>query len=383
MKICVIARNINDDYRGSFEFDQAKALKKAGHDVYVISLDFRSLRRKRKFGIYMSVHDNIRILRCSIPIGPVAEKISDKVACFIFKKVYSALKQKAGGFDIIHSHFLSVSYICTYTLRDLLDDATPLVVTEHSSLVNKHISKIPESLVRKAKYVYNKADCVISVSQSLSQNIMRNFGIKSEVVYNVFDSEIFKYDEKNEKKTSPFIFVSTGNLTANKRMDMLIESFHKAFAGSDDKLYIFGDGPEKVHLKNLVIKLKMNRQVFLMGKKSRREIADFYGKANAFVLLSASETFGVAYIEAMAVGMPVIACRSGGPEDFIKKDVGLISGEDSSDSARCLIEVKRNIAQYDKWHISQYAQDICGPAAIAEKLSEIYTTVIERGRLYE
>ena len=41
MKICLISRNINSDYRGSFEFDQAMALKQSGDEVYVISLDLR------------------------------------------------------------------------------------------------------------------------------------------------------------------------------------------------------------------------------------------------------------------------------------------------------------------------------------------------------
>ena len=52
MRICIVARDISDNYMGSFEFDQAKALNDFGHEVFVISLDLRSVRRKRKWGVF-------------------------------------------------------------------------------------------------------------------------------------------------------------------------------------------------------------------------------------------------------------------------------------------------------------------------------------------
>ena len=110
MKVCIVSRNINNNYTGSFEFDQAMALKKAGCDVYVISLDFRSVRRKRKLGMYMDTYKGISVLCCSFPIGPVNDKLFNKIGCSLFKKAYLKLKKTAGEFDFVHSHFLPVSY---------------------------------------------------------------------------------------------------------------------------------------------------------------------------------------------------------------------------------------------------------------------------------
>ncbi len=385
MKVCIVSRNINNDYTGSFEFDQAMALKKAGCDVYVISLDFRSVRRKRKLGMYTDTYKGISVLRCSFPIGPVNDKLFNKIGCSLFKKAYLKLKETAGEFDFVHSHFLPVSYITVYTLKNILQDKTPVVVTEHSSTMNVDIERMPENEAKKAGYVYTNADRVISVSKALAQKIKNNFGIDCEVIYNVFDSDIFRFSGKTGGSESSFVFVSAGNLTENKRMDLLIRGFYAAFketfGSKKTQLCIFGDGPEREALKDLIEKLDLTEHVFLMGQKSRKEIADFYTKADAFVLLSQRETFGVAYIEAMAAGLPVISCHSGGPEDFIQPEVGIFSGENETDAAEALLDMRENRDRYDSRHISEYAESICGSKAVAAQIKAVYEKQTE-GKYY-
>ena len=95
MKICIVSRNINSDYTGNFEFDQAMALKDAGHDVYVLSMDLRSLRRKRKFGFYMDEFNGIKIMRCSVPVGPVKPTIFRLIGTRTFVRGYKKLKKVA------------------------------------------------------------------------------------------------------------------------------------------------------------------------------------------------------------------------------------------------------------------------------------------------
>lgn len=374
MKICIISRNINNDYTGSFEFDQAKALKNAGCDVYVLSLDLRSIRRKRKLGIYKETYKGIEILRCSIPVGAINKKVFHKIGCTIFKKGYLRLKKEAGDFDIIHSHFLDVSYICAYTLRSIMKDETTLIVTEHSSKLNDDRKNMEQDTIAKAEYVYSHADKVISVSESLAEKIEKNFHVKCEVIYNVFDSDIFKYSAKKQTNKDKFVFVSTGNLTKNKRMDLLIECFGRAFE-EEAALYIFGEGAEKDNLIDLIKRQGLSEKVFLMGRKSRREIAEFYRQADAFVLLSEKETFGVAYIEALAMGLPVIACNSGGPGSFVNDKIGVLTDDSKEDIIKTLIFIKENRDEYDGKYISDYIGNLCGSEAIAENIKGIYDEI--------
>lgn len=374
MKVCVVSRNIGNDYKGNFEFDQALALKEKGHEVYVLSLDFRSVRRKRKWGIYWSEYKGVHVLRCSFPMGPINDKIFQAVARNRFKKAFEILKKRSGRLDIVHTHFIGISYIAVYTMKEIIKDTTPVVATEHSSTANVSLEQMEDITKRESYYVYNRVDELISVSNSLADNIFENFGIKSKVVYNVFDSEIFELPNR-EQKREDFVFISAGNLTENKRMNLLIKGFDRAFGNDVNKnvkLYIFGEGPEKDNLKALICERRLDDRVILMGKKSRRELSGFYNKADVFALLSEKETFGVAYIEAMAMGMPVIASYSGGPQSFVNEKVGMFTHDDECEVAETLLEMKTNIEQYDSKYISDYAKHICSPKTIAEELTEIY-----------
>lgn len=373
MKICLITRNINSDYKGSFEFDQARALKQSGNEIYVISLDFRSLRRKRKIGLFWDVHEGINVLRCSYPLGRINSKVFYAAGKRLFERAYNAMIQKAGAVDIIHAHFLETAYVAALVLKEKLADDTPFIVTEHSSLVNDDIENLSADIVSKARYVYPKADRVIAVSDALAEKIKANFNIDCDVVYNVMDTDIFRLTEKREDSDkNGFVFVSAGNLLPNKRMDLMIDCFDRAFKNDGNvSLYVFGDGPERQRLDNIIYKNDMNDRVFLMGRKSRQEIADFYKNADAFVLLSKRETFGVAYVEAMAAGLPVAACHSGGPEGFVKPEVGILA-DSEEDIINALRFIRDNISDYNRESISRYAAEICSPEVIAGKLNKIY-----------
>ena len=379
MKICIVARNIPDDGKGNFEFDQAMALKKYGHQVCVISMDLRSIRRKRKFGISHCIFDGIDLYRCSFPIGAVGTDPMNYAGSRLFRMVYEKAKKEVGPFDIINTHFLEISAMVAIALKNHLNEKTPLIVTEHSSLVNKSKDEIDKKTQKNAKLAYSSADCVIAVSESLQKKISDNFNVKCQVVYNVFDGTLFSrtYREKKVCDGEIFTFVSAGNLTENKRMGLLVEAFATAFPEKTCMLYIFGDGPERENLRRQIENCGMRDSIVLCGKKSRSELAEFYKQADAFVLLSKNETFGVAYIEAMACGLPVIASYSGGPESFINDENGIIVDDDICKAAAAMNFIKDNISAYNSESIAAYANRICSSDIIAEKLTSIYTKVAE------
>ena len=377
MKICIVSRNINYDYTGSFEFDQALALKERGHEVYVLSLDFRSIRRKRPIGIHMDVHKGVNVIRCSLPVGPIKLGIAERIEITAFKKAFEAIEKQAGGFDVVNPHFFTIAYICLRAIKDKMKIDVPVAVTEHSSRMNVDFEDISASDAKKAGYVYRNADRVIAVSGALAEKIKQNFGVDCEVVYNVFDGRIFDGKKRNHDDDDNFTFVSAGNLLPNKRMDLLIRSFAKAFPSElHTRLYIFGDGPEGKRLENLVSELGLDERVFFPGRKPRDVLAEFYEDADVFALVSKRETFGVAYVEAMASGMPVLACKSGGPEDFVTPETGIIAESDEESIASAMKKLKANRSAYDDDYIKEYARRICGGEAIAEQLTDIYEKMI-------
>ena len=165
-------------------------------------------------------------------------------------------------------------------------------------------------------------------------------------------------------------------------MDLTIEAFIDAFKGSDKVfLTVFGEGPEREKLEELIRINKLEKQIKLMGMQSRKVIADYLKKCDCFVLASQAETFGVVYIEAMASGLPVIATKCGGPESFVNEENGVLIPVDNKDA---LVTAMKNMYsgkyKFDKKTISTDTIKKFSPNAISKKLIDVYEkTIKEKG----
>ena len=304
MYVLIVSRGYpSEKYKrnGIFEFDQAKALARAGCKVIFAVIDLRSIRRLRRFGRESFVKDKVQIEAINIPCGRAPRRLLYMLGRIGFSKLYDDIVKKYGCPDIIHAHFTDYAYIAAKKIKR---NHIPLIVTEHSSNMNK--DNIDKKLLQTAEFAYMNANRVIVVSNALAKKIEEHFSIKVLCVPNIVDTDLFTYKKAHNNKK--FSIVSTGNLIPSKKMDILIEGFSKAFSENDDCiLYIFGKGPEKRRLKRLIDKNNLQNKVFLMGECTRNQIARKMQESDCFVLVSERETFGVAYIEAMATGLPVIA----------------------------------------------------------------------------
>ena len=100
--------------------------------------------------------------------------------------------------------------------------------------------------------------------------------------------------------------------------------------------------------------------------------------SDCFVLASKSETFGIVYIEAMAKGLPVIATRCGGPEEFVNKDNGLlVDVGDCEALTEAMVYMMNHKDLYNKEMIRQFCLENFSESAIADKIIEEYNKVIK------
>lgn len=357
---------------GIFEFDQAKSLVEQGCKVVYAAIDLRSIRRWRNWGIEKRYIDGVYIYAINIPLGRVPKKMLRIFSILGLNILYKKIAKEQGKSEIIYAHFTQSAYSAS-KLKDKIN--IPLVITEHSSRINKE--NINEDLYRIAKIAYSKADSLISVSPSLASRIYKHFNKTSTYIPNIVDLNIFKY--KNKERDSNFNFVSTGNLIDTKRIDLTIKAFYKAFKSNKNiKLIIFGQGPKRKMLEDLIDKYELNSQIKLMGLCSRQQIADQLIKSDCFVLASQSETFGVAYIEALAMGVPVIATKCGGPEAFVNKSNGVIIDVNNE---KQLIEAMKymykNIDNYNRKGIAVETKEKFSSETVANRIIEVYEEVLK------
>lgn len=375
MNVLIIARGYpTENYKmnGIFEFDQAKALVKAGINVIYAAVDVRSIRRWRKWGHESFVKDGVQVEAINLPIGKISNKSLEKIRNILLGKLYKKIVYKYGKPDIVHSHFI-VMGIATANL--FKNQNIPLVHTEHFSGMNqKYISEYYKYLGNNTYTFMNR---IIAVSSYLAKNINNEFGINATVLPNIVDTSKFRY-KSVKKSANVFNFISVGNLLPNKRMDLLINSFYSSFKENKDvKLYIYGDGPERKELETLIKDYEMSNQIFLMGLVERKVIAHQMQQSHCFVLVSKLETFGVAYIEALASGLPVIATRCGGPEDFINKSNGILLIKDSREElSQALTKMYKNVDKYDSKKISEEITKKYSEQNVAQLLIKEYKDTI-------
>ena len=216
--------------------------------------------------------------------------------------------------DLIHGHV-----ICP-TFEVVKDSGKPLVITEHYSGIERVISqKASRAIVEAAMH----ESFVITVSKSLKFRIFQALGASEKdfseisVIPNIVDAHGVPSTIQNEAESDSWCqWLYVGSLKANKQVDLLLESF-KIYKGFEKNasLTIVGDGEEMERLQKLTARLELNDSVQFVGAVQRTEVSNYYRSASVFVHLSKSETFGIASVEAILAGIPVVSLRNEGADE--------------------------------------------------------------------
>ncbi len=151
-------------------------------------------------------------------------------------------------------------------------------------------------------YSSQRVDNLISNSNFTSKRIKKYWGLESQVIHPPVDVKRFKYNNSRGD-----YYLSLNRLVPNKRIDILIKAFNKL----ELPLIIIGDGPERLKLKKI-----SNSNIQFLRKIPDREVEKYMSSCKAFVY-AGLEDFGIAPVEAMASGAPVIAFGKGGILDTV------------------------------------------------------------------
>lgn len=365
MKIFIISQGIPSEkapLNGIFAWDQALALRKKGHDVSVMALDFRRVFDRRPGKKYYK-REGINVYQYSLPTG-VYRRFLPILGC-ICTMVYKDMLKAQGEPDLIHSHFY---YMGAILASMPTKPNAPICITEHSSKLHKSAAQITELDKKLAQKAYEYADGVIAVSNALAAKLKENFAVNAAVIPDMFN---LPQVEPIAKNTDVFRVVSVGRLVKGKGFFHLVNAFYQAELPENSELVIIGDGPLKDMLKESLV----NNRTRVVGMKSREEIVHYLQSADMFALLSNSETFGVSCIEALSVGIPVLVTKCGGPEDFINESNGvLVPVGDVEAAAEAITKMYRT--KYDSEKIKKEVEEKYSGEAIVGKLEKFYSSLL-------
>jgi N-acetyl-alpha-D-glucosaminyl L-malate synthase BshA len=163
----------------------------------------------------------------------------------------------------------------------------------------------------------NQSDAITAVSQNLRDETFKIFKIEKniEVIYNFVDVERFtrKPIDAFKRVIAPNgerVLLHASNFRRIKRVQDVVKIFHAVSQQIPSKLLFVGDGPERGPAEDLSRQLGVCDDVRFVGKQEQME--DILAIADLFLLTSEYESFGLAALEAMAAGVPVVSTNAGG-----------------------------------------------------------------------
>lgn len=362
---------------GSFFKEQFRALQNNGEKITVAYNEIWPItmigRIKEKKGLNFNIEDGLRTYRYKnynfLPKNPNMFKIFNRR----MEKLYLEIVKKEGKVDIIHAHSafwggISAAYVAKkYNI--------PFVLTEHSSM--KYGKYIRESYKKYIYNAYDSANRLIAVGNGLKQEMKDYTKNSVEVIHNLVDLSKF-VPIANCKEDNQINLFSLSFLVDEKGMDYLIKAFNQELKNRNVLLKIGGDGPIKENLENLTKELELQDKITFLGALNRDEVVREMGVCDGFVLASEHETFGVVYLEAMAMGKPVLGTKNGGAEDIIKDYNGIIvENRDVDALAKGLVKFVDSLDEFDNNLIRQKVIENYSDNIIISKIKDVYASLME------
>jgi N-acetyl-alpha-D-glucosaminyl L-malate synthase BshA len=220
--------------------------------------------------------------------------------------------------DLLHVHYAIPHASAAYMAKKILEEegkTIPVITTLHGTditLVGRDKTYAPV-----VSFSINQSDAITAVSKNLRDETYKIFNIEKEieVIYNFVDVSRFsrKPIDAFRKVIAPDgekIFMHASNFRKIKRVQDVVKVFYEVNKDIPSKLLFVGDGPERQTAEELSRSLGIVDQIRFVGKQDQME--DILAIADLFLLTSDYESFGLAALEAMAAGVPVISTNAGG-----------------------------------------------------------------------
>jgi glycosyltransferase involved in cell wall biosynthesis len=269
--------------------------------------------------------------------------------------------------DVIHAHNALWAGVAARAISGAT--GVPYVITEHSSQVL--MEETSRAQRRGAIMAWRDAATVVAVSRPLADAVMRH-GIDVEVIPNPVDVEFFVPPTERDQDDATR-FVTVANLNTNKAVDVLVQAFAEiAPTRPGARLDIVGDGPERTTLTQLARALAVGDRVTFHGARPRAEIRSLLWRSSCFVSTSRNETFGVAIAEALATGLPVIATRSGGPEDLLADGIGCLVPRDDRAAIAAAMRDFVTPTPATRARARDRIVKRCAPSVVADRYSALF-----------
>jgi L-malate glycosyltransferase len=325
---------------GVLATELGKALADKGHQVHFIT--YQQPVRLNEFNANIFYHE-VRVATYPLfDYPPYETALSSMMVDVIMNH----------SLDLLHVHYAIPHASAAYLAKKIVETQgrfIPVITTLHGTditLVGRDKTFKPV-----VSFSINESDGITAVSKNLRDSTYEIFDIKKEiqVIHNFVDATRFhkKPIDAFRKVIAPNgerILVHASNFRKIKRVLDIVRIFAEIVQKIPSKLLFVGDGPERSAAENLSRDLGLGDGIRFVGKQEQME--EILAVADLFLLPSEYESFGLAALEAMAAGVPLISSDAGGlPEINVNGKTGYMSKVgDVADMSRNAIHILSNDA---------------------------------------
>ncbi len=292
-----------------------KALASKGHEIHFITYNTPVRLGSFKPGIF---YHEVRVSDYPLFDYPPYELV-------LASKMVEVVKDH--GIDLIHVHYAIPHASAAITAKKILAEdgiSLPIVTTLHGTDIT--LLGRDSSFEPVISYAINKSDAVTAVSEDLRIETDKLFGVNKyiEVVPNFFCPKHFSIEADNEfrVKIAPEgqpILTHISNFRPVKRVLDVVKIFNKVLDQIDSRLLLVGDGPDRTSAEKICRDFGIEDKVVFLGKV--KNPIEPLMISDLFILPSEAESFGLAALEALAAGVPVIATNAGGLPELVEDGV--------------------------------------------------------------
>lgn len=329
MKVLVISHMYPSTFNpmaGIFVHEQVKALINNGCEVKVVSpvpwAPFPLQHLNKKWKLYSEIPNKTNLEGVEVYYPRYIEFprgfLFHQSGKFMFNGIKDTITDiyKGFKFDVIHSHVaLPDGYSGMLINKEY---KVPHIVTVHGQDFQQTLHKNEET--KRALFkVLNSVDSIVVVSNKL-KSIVKEFQFSSKitVVHNGISKKYIDSYSRQYANKDYVEILSVSNLIPIKGLEFNIKAVSELVKKYPKLMYtIVGDGALRDELEDLVKELNIEKNVAFIGRVKHEEVFEYIRKCDIFSLPSYNEGFGVAYIEAMSQGKPIIGVKGQGIEDII------------------------------------------------------------------
>lgn len=261
-----------------------------------------------------------------------------------------ALREKL---EILHVHYAIPHATTAWLAREMLGPAHPLkiITTLHGTDIT--LVGQEESFHTITKFSIERSDAVTAVSTFLKDETIRTFGCSQcriNVIPNFVNLNEYRPAETRDRGAlcppDHKLIAHISNFREVKRVKDVVRVFSRIRKALPATLLMIGDGPERDDAEREARDLGVSADVRFLGRLDT--VAALLQQTDLFVLPTQSESFGLAALEAMACGAPVVGSRAGGLPEVVEDGIsGILEPAGSVEAmGRRAVELLRSTEQF-------------------------------------